>query len=133
MVKFETMALSIGTKHDVYKKTVGESEAYRNVPEVTIQKALDKIGERNWTLFGKWSSDLATECVMVDLDRYYIRGYRFARLVQSQCFDLLYAEALRRCQDYGLERIISQESGSGLERITYLINFLMKFPRKRKA
>lgn len=51
----------------------------------------------------------------------------------SQCFDLLYGETLRRCQDFGLDRISFQESGSGLERISYLINFLMKFPRKRKA
>lgn len=118
VVKFETVTLSIGTKHAVYKKNFGESEAYRNVPEVTIQKAFDKIGERKWDWFKKWSSDLATECVMVDLDRYYNRGYRFAKLIHSQCFDLLYAD---------------QESGSGLERISYLINFLMKFPRKRKA
>lgn len=133
VVKFETTTLSIGTEHAVYKKNFLASEAYRNVPEVTIQKALDKIGEQKWTLFGKWSSDLATECVIVDLDRYYNRGYRFARLVQSQCFDLLYAETLRRCQDIGLERISFQESGSWLERISYLINFLMKFPRRRKA
>lgn len=133
VVKFETTTLSIGTKHDVYKKNLVKSEAYRNVPEVTIQNALDMIGEQKWSLFGKWSSDFATECVIVDLDRYYNRGYRFARLVQSQCFDLLYGETLRRCQDFGLDRISFQESGSGLERISYLINFLMKFPRKRNA
>lgn len=133
VVKFETTTLSIGTKHDVYKKKLVESEAYRNVPKVTIQNALDMIGEQKWSLFGKWSSDFATECVIVDLDRYYNRGYRFARLVQSQCFDLFYGETLRRCQDFGLDRISFQESGSGLERISYLINFLMKFPRKRKA
>lgn len=133
VVKFETTTLSIGTKHDVYKKNLVKSEAYRNVPEVTIQNALDMIGEQKWSLFGKWSSDFATECVIVDIDRYYNRGYRFARLVQSQCFDLLYGETLRRCQDFGLDRISFQESGSGLERISYLMNFLMKFPRKRKA
>lgn len=133
VVKFETTTLSIGTKHDVYKKNLVKSEAYRNVPEVTIQNALDMIGEQKWSLFGKWSSDFATECVIVDLDRYYNRGYRFARLVQSQCFDLFYGETLRRCQDFGLDRISFQESGSGLERISYLINFLMKFPRKRNA
>lgn len=36
VVKFETTTLSIGTKHGVYKKNLVESEAHRNVPEVTI-------------------------------------------------------------------------------------------------
>lgn len=83
VVKFETMTLSIGTKHNVYKKNFVKCEAYRNVPEVVIEKALEKIGERKWDFFGKWSSCLAAECTIVDLDRYYHRGYRFARLVQS--------------------------------------------------
>lgn len=86
LVKFETTTLSIGTKHDVYKKKLVESEAYRNVPEVTIQNALDMIGEQKWSLFGKWSSDFATECVIVDLDRYYNRGYRFASHSVLTCF-----------------------------------------------
>lgn len=114
VVKFETTTISIGTQHDIYKKDFVESEAYRNVPEVTIQRALNRIGERKWTWFEKWSSDLAAECVIVDIDEYYNRGYRLARLVQAQCFDLLYAHTLRRCQD------------SGLERISYIMKFLMK-------
>lgn len=106
VVKFETMTLSIGTKHNVYKKKIVKCEAYRNVPEVIIEKALEKIGERKWDFFGKWSSCLAAECTIVDLDRYYHRGYRFARLVQSQCFELLYAQISSRCQGYGLERLM---------------------------
>lgn len=97
VVKFETMILSVGTKHNVYKKNFVKCEAYRNVPEVIIEKALEKIGERKWEFFGKWSSCLAAECTIVDLDRYYHRGYRFARLVQSQCFELLYAQISSRC------------------------------------
>lgn len=106
VVKFETMTLSISTKHNVYKKNFVKCEAYRNVPEVIIEKALEKIGERKWSFFGKWSSNLAVECAIVDIDRYYHRGYRFARLVQSQCFELLYARTLSRCQGYGLQRLI---------------------------
>lgn len=118
VVKFETMTLSIGTKHNVYKKKFVKCEAYRNVPEAIIEKALDKIGERKWAYFGKWSSDLAAECAIVDIDRYYHRGYRFARLVQSQCFELLYSQTSSRCQGYGLERLI------------FLINFLMNIHSK---
>lgn len=131
VVKFETTTLYIGTEHRVYKKDFLESKAYRNVPEVIIQKALDRISERKWTWTGKWSSNLATECVIVDLDKYYYRGYRFGRLVQSQCFELFYADTIHKCQDFGLETLTRQISW--LERISYLINFLMKFPRKRKA
>lgn len=114
VVKFETTTISIGTEHDVYKKDFVKSEAYRNVPDVIIQKALDRIGERKWTWTGKWSSNLAAECVIVDLDKYYTRGYRLASAVHAQCFDLLYAHTLRSCQD------------SGLERISFIMKFLMK-------
>lgn len=93
VVKSEVITLDLDRKHTVYKKTFANNvKAYRNQPEVILQKAASKIGERRWTFFGRWSSDVANECVLVDQDTYYSRGERFARLVHSNSFNLLYDE-----------------------------------------
>lgn len=95
VVKSEVKTLDLENKHTVYKKIFAEdSKAYRNQPGIIVQKAVEKIGERRWDLFGRWSSDVAEECVLVDRETYYSRGDRFARIVHANSFDLLYAELM---------------------------------------
>ncbi|XP_056015738.1 uncharacterized protein LOC125674044 [Ostrea edulis] len=97
VVKFERKTLNPGKKHKVYQKEYAKlPAAYRNSPENIERKALEKIGERRWTFSSRWSSNLANECVLVDPETYYSRGYRFSRIVHTRCFELLYAEATHR-------------------------------------
>lgn len=95
VVKSEVKTLNLENKHTVYKKTFAKnSKAYRNPPEVIVRKAVEKIGERRWSLFGRWSSDFVKECVLVDRETYYSRGERFARRFYSSIFDLLYQDIM---------------------------------------
>lgn len=102
VVKFETTTLSMGGTHKVYRKKYKISDAYKNLPDVIVEKALARKGERKWSLIGNWSSHFVTECVVVDLDKYYCRGYRFAKLFQSGAFDFLCADITQRCSGFEL-------------------------------
>lgn len=112
VVKFETKTLSMGDKHTVYRKKYKISDAYKNLPDVIVERVVARQGERKWHLIGNWSSHLVTDCVVVDLDRYYNRGYRFARLVQTGAYNFLCADITQRC--------------SGFELIDSLMNFCIK-------
>jgi hypothetical protein len=94
VVKSDSKTLLPGTNHTVYRKDYEKvSSAFRNNPEVIVKKAKNYIGEKKWGFFSRWSSTMANECVLVDYETYYNRGYRFARIVHAHCSDLLYAEA----------------------------------------
>lgn len=102
VVKFETKTLSMGDKHTVYRKKYKISDAYKNLPDVIVERAVARQGERKWHLIGNWSSHLVTECVVVNLDTYYNRGYRFARLVQNGAYNFLCADLTQRCSGFEL-------------------------------
>lgn len=95
VVKFETTTLDFKKKHTVYKKIFPNyPEAYRNQPGAIVRKAEEKIGERKWSFFGNWSSDLAAKCILVDEKTYHSRGERFARMIQSGFSDLAHHKIL---------------------------------------
>ena len=83
--------MDIDNNFTVYRKTFAkDTEAYKNVPEVIIQKALAKIGERKWTPVKEWS----LECVVVNKESFYSRGERIAQMAHFFCLDLLYGEVM---------------------------------------
>lgn len=102
VVKSEVKTLNLeNDEHTVYKKTF--AEVYRNQPEEIVRKAVEKIGERKWKFFGRWSSDFVNECVLVDDNTYYSRGEKFARLLHASFSNRLYHDtmALGTCSIFG--------------------------------
>lgn len=119
VVKFETTTLDFKKKH-VYKKTFAkDSRAYRNQPDVIVQKAEAKIGERKWSFLGNWSSDLAEKCVMVDENTYYSRGERFARMIQSSFSDQVHCNVLSGTSSFCLMEYVKELVGVKAQRIMF--------------
>lgn len=119
VVKFETTTLDFKKKH-VYKKTFAkDSRAYRNQPDVIVQKAETKIGERKWSFLGNWSSDLAEKCVLVDEKTYYSRGERFARMIQSSFSDQVHCNVLSGTSSFCLMEYVKELVGVTAQRIMF--------------
>lgn len=55
----------MGDKHTVYRKKYKISDAYKNLPDVIVERAVARQGERKWHLIGNWSSHLVTECILL--------------------------------------------------------------------